>query len=139
MKSWLLTFYLALFLLPHEAKYQRMSSSWRNSPTFYRNNSKFQVLQVSTRNYEPFMYQNKSGKFFDGIEYKLIKTIVEKEHLNLLFHTEPRISSDNSSQELFGYDFNPIIFFIQNFGRIFCNRNLNGIFKIKSLDFKWKS
>lgn len=111
MKSWLLTFYLALFLLPHEAKYQRMSSSWRNSPTFYRNNSKFQVLRVSTRNYEPFMYQNKSGKFFDGIEYKLIKTIAEKEHLNLLFHTEPRISSHNSSQGLFRYDFIPIIFF----------------------------
>lgn len=39
-------------------------------------------LEVSTENYAPFMYLDKSGHFH-GIEYSLIKTIAEKEQLNL--------------------------------------------------------
>lgn len=40
-------------------------------------------LRVLSLNYEPFMYQE-NGKY-NGIEYKLIKTIADKEHLDLSF------------------------------------------------------
>lgn len=53
-----------------------------NSPT-KPNNDFNKLLRVSTTHHEPFMYQNKSGKFYSGIEYNLIKTIAEKETLNL--------------------------------------------------------
>lgn len=46
------------------------------------------VLRVSTTHYEPFMYQSKSGDFYKGIDYNLIKTIVEKENLSLLLQNE---------------------------------------------------
>lgn len=46
-----------------------------------------QSIQVSARHFEPFMYRNKYGEFDNGIEYQLIKTIADKEHLKLSFST----------------------------------------------------
>lgn len=37
-------------------------------------------LRVTSRHYEPFIYEE--GGKFKGIEYELIKIIAEKEHLN---------------------------------------------------------
>lgn len=42
-------------------------------------------LFVSADHYEPFIYQNKNGKFYNGIEFKLLKTIAKKENLEVVF------------------------------------------------------
>ena len=38
-------------------------------------------LRVAVIDYEPFLYSDESLKFYNGVEYKLLKTIAEKEHL----------------------------------------------------------
>lgn len=43
------------------------------------------ILRVFSTPNEPFIYRTKNGKFHNGIEYKLIKTIAEKENLKLIF------------------------------------------------------
>lgn len=35
------------------------------------------------------MYQNENQQFYNGIEYKLLKIIAEKEHLDVLFQNNP--------------------------------------------------
>lgn len=37
-----------------------------------------EVIKVSTRHYEPFMYGTSNGSFVNGIEFQLIKTIAGK-------------------------------------------------------------
>lgn len=44
-----------------------------------------QLLRLSANQYEPFMYRDKSGKFHNGIEYKLLETVAKKENLALNF------------------------------------------------------
>lgn len=50
-----------------------------------------QVIRVSTRHYEPFMYRNSSGAFVDGIEFALIKTIAKTLGMQVTF----RLMSQN--------------------------------------------
>lgn len=57
-------------------------SNESNSPTSKKES--LHSLRVSSRHYEPFVYQE-NGKF-KGIEYNIIKAIAEKEHLNLAIH-----------------------------------------------------
>lgn len=42
-------------------------------------------IRVFSNNYEPFMYQNKNGRFDRGIEYKLLESIAKVENLELIF------------------------------------------------------
>lgn len=42
-------------------------------------------LRVFSNNYEPFMYQNQNGRFYRGIEYKLLESIAKEENLELVF------------------------------------------------------
>lgn len=44
-----------------------------------------EVIRVTTRQYEPFMYRNSSGAFVDGIEYALIKTIAKTLNMEVTF------------------------------------------------------
>lgn len=44
-----------------------------------------QEIRVTTRHFEPYMYQNSEGKFVDGIEYNLCKTIAEKLRMQVTF------------------------------------------------------
>lgn len=63
-------------------------------------------IKVSATHYEPFMYRDDlikiqsnrggDGKFHNGIEYKLIKTIAEKEHLTLSIKIFNRKSVENN-------------------------------------------
>ena len=70
----------------------------RNGNELHFDNQTIRSLRVSSSNFEPFMYQDKDGQFYNGIEYKLSKTIAEKFHLNLSFKTHFRRS-----------DYNPLI------------------------------
>lgn len=62
-------------------------------------------LQVSTEHYEPFMYRDENGHFHNGIEYKLFKTIAEKEQLDLSFNFVNRLRMVNLEKFIFGYVF----------------------------------
>lgn len=53
-----------------------------------RSNLSVRFLRVSATHCEPFMYQDSDGAFFNGIEYKLLKTIADKEHLDLFFQNQ---------------------------------------------------
>lgn len=45
-------------------------------------------LRVSTRCYEPFIYQDADGQFSKGLEYELIKTIAQKVDLEVKFQND---------------------------------------------------
>lgn len=47
------------------------------------------VIKVNTRQYEPFMYQNGSGQYVDGIEFHLIQTIAKKLNMEVAFQSMP--------------------------------------------------
>lgn len=36
------------------------------------------IIRVSTQHYEPFIYQDKHGQFYKGIEYNIIESIAKK-------------------------------------------------------------
>lgn len=57
-----------------------------------------QILRISTNLFEPFMNRNENQQIFNGIEYKLIKTIAEKEHFELSIQFQDRASATNFSQ-----------------------------------------
>lgn len=60
------------------------------------------TLRVLSHHYAPFMYQNGNKSFYNGIEFELIRTIAEKEHLNLsITETAGRHSPENLKQLLF--------------------------------------
>lgn len=64
------------------------------------------TLRVSTIPHQPFMYQNeneggKNGQLDNGIEYKLIKTIAEKEQLNLSIQFHDSFKSAHFNQLLY--------------------------------------
>lgn len=62
-------------------------------------------LLVSAIPSEPFMVQNKNQKFYNGIEYKLIKTIAEKEKLRLFIYSQPNpLKFDKFSVDKFNFD-----------------------------------
>lgn len=82
--------------LPKDKKYEK----------FFLNGLKSnQYLQVSTEHYEPFMYRDKNAHFHNGIEYKLFKTIAEKERLVLSFNFVNRLRPINLKKFIFGYVF----------------------------------
>lgn len=61
------------------------------------------LLRVTTRPREPFMYQDQSGQFYKGIDYKLIKIIAdqfEKENLDISIRTEDQLHSLHIGQFL---------------------------------------
>lgn len=58
-------------------------------------------LRVSTIQHEPFMYRTDDEKSYDGIEYKLIEVIAEKEHLNLSIHAHQRFKASHFNQLLY--------------------------------------
>lgn len=64
-----------------------------------------QSLRVSTIPSEPFMCQDESGNFNNGIEYNLIKTIAEKEELHLSIRMYRNSNAINITQLLVKYDF----------------------------------
>lgn len=72
-------------LLKTRNEKEQVQEHLRNGEKAYRND---ETLRVSSSNYEPFMYQDRDGKFNNGIEYKLLKTISEKTNLNLSFKTQ---------------------------------------------------
>lgn len=53
------------------------------------------ILRVSSTHYEPFMYLNEKGQFDNGIEYKLLKTIAEKLHLDLVIQNQISLQNDD--------------------------------------------
>lgn len=61
------------------------------------------LLRVLTTHYVPFMYQDESGQFYNGIEYKLLKIIAEKEHLQLSFQSKEHLHSANRDRILLKY------------------------------------
>lgn len=63
-----------------------------------------QSLRVSTIPSEPFMCQDKSGNFHNGIEYKLIETIAEKEKLQLTIQSYNRSIVMDFAQLLLKYE-----------------------------------
>lgn len=87
--------------LPKDKKYEK----------FFLNGLKSnKYLQVSTEHYEPFMYRNKNGHFHNGIEYKLFKTIAEKERWNSSFNFVDRLRPLNLKKFIFGYVFDFQVF-----------------------------
>lgn len=59
-------------------------------------------LRVSSTHFEPFMYQDeKTGQFYDGIEYKLLTTIAKREHLNLVFQNA--LDADKNDHLIHGF------------------------------------
>lgn len=50
-------------------------------------NDAVQMLRVSTTHFEPYMYQDNDGNFYDGIEYKLVKKIAEILNMELSFQS----------------------------------------------------
>lgn len=60
-----------------------------------KNYAKFNLTQpklsvrVSSTHYEPYMYRNEKGEFVNGIEYKLLEVIAQKESLRLFFQNQP--------------------------------------------------
>lgn len=52
-------------------------------------------LRVSSNHYEPFMYQNEMGQFYNGIEYKLLKAIAKTTDMDLVFQKNTRRVSDD--------------------------------------------
>lgn len=74
------------------------SKNLKNVEKFNLNRWKpIHTLRVSTIQHEPFIYQSENVKIHNGIEYKLIQTIAEKENLNLSiqFHNRFKPSSFN--------------------------------------------
>lgn len=73
-------------------------------------------MRVLTKKFEPFMYQDENGLFYDGIEYKLIKTIAEKEQLTkpVEFYNQEDVTTDGQCH--FRYEFGMKN---ENFTRIF--------------------
>lgn len=65
------------------------------------------LLRVSSRNYEPFMYRDENEQF-NGIEYKLLEVIARKEHLKLSFQSQPSALNDHHLKWRFGAFFNQI-------------------------------
>lgn len=57
---------------------------------FIRNSTSTELLRVLTSQYKPFMYRDENGQLYKGIEYKLLETIAEKEHLQLSFEIVDR-------------------------------------------------
>lgn len=43
------------------------------------------ILRVSSNHYEPFMYQNEIGQFYNGIEYKLLEAVAKTTSMDLVF------------------------------------------------------
>ena len=68
------------------------------------------TLRVSTIPHEPFVYQNenaggKNGQRDNGIEYRLIKTIAEKEQLNLSIQFHDSFKTAHFNQLLYKWAF----------------------------------
>lgn len=65
-----------------------------NNEKFFLNefNSTNNLVVSAIRN-EPFMYRDDSGQFHGGIEYKLIKSVAEKEQLTLTFFDRLNITA----------------------------------------------
>lgn len=64
--------------------------------------SRISTLRVLSHDYAPFMYQNRNKSFHNGIEFKLIQAIAEKERLDLLItETFGRHSPENFKRLLF--------------------------------------
>lgn len=47
--------------------------------------SKFGVIRVQTKHYEPYMHQDASETFVDGIEFHMLTTIAKKLDMKLKF------------------------------------------------------
>lgn len=58
------------------------------------------TLRVSTIQHEPFMYQSES-EVLNGVEYKLIQVIAEKQHLNLSIQFHKRFRPSHFNQLLY--------------------------------------
>lgn len=70
MKFSLISLILFSLLMLSELKYSQEKHIGKSG--------KIPLLRAATAHYEPFMYQNHEGKFYKGIEYKLIETIAEQ-------------------------------------------------------------
>lgn len=81
------------------------SNGLKNIDKFELNGWKpIHTLRVSTIPHEPFMYQNENGKnvqWLNGIEYKLIKVIAEKEQLNISIEFQDSFKSVHFNQLLY--------------------------------------
>lgn len=58
------------------------------------------ILRVLAKNNAPFFYQRCTGKSDSGFELKLIKTIVEKENLNVYIEFQSQIDPTDVNQLL---------------------------------------
>lgn len=96
------------------------------------------AVRVSSLQFEPFMYQNQSGQFYDGIEYKLLETFAKKGHLQLIF--EDRCNPGHSTIQYVAswHCIDPILFNQSNLcrsadivvGGIFPNATFSTVFKL---------
>lgn len=103
------TFLLQIILLLPLLQVKCDSSSIKNGKKyeklFLSGLKSIHSLRVSTEHYEPFMYRDKNGNFNNGIEYKLIKTIAEKEQLELSFVFVNHFRPLNLDEFIFKYFF----------------------------------
>lgn len=85
---------LVLFSLSIGTQTKLLKSKYSQPNHITVKNDKIPLLRVGTAHYEPFMYQNHDGKFYNGIEYKLIQTIAEQLGMELLMQNSLERFSD---------------------------------------------
>lgn len=60
--------------------------------------NKISPLRVTTRHYEPFMYQNDNGLFYHGIEFFLMQTIAKKLKTEVTYVNSSKQLSDTTTR-----------------------------------------
>lgn len=51
-----------------------------------------QLLRISTAHFAPYMYQNEKGRFYNGIEFKLLQMIADRLKMSLSLQTTSKRS-----------------------------------------------
>lgn len=83
----LITYFLLIFLTKHLV--DSLLSNGKNYKKLFPAEVKPRNhLFVSIKHYEPFLYRNENGKFYNGVEHKLFEMIAEKKNVDVVYRDQ---------------------------------------------------